>query len=77
MGMRGVRLEGERMNSHRFKVGQSVNYTPGFVGRGNADAVCKITHLLPAVEDEFQYRIRSASEPYERVAKESQLNRTA
>jgi hypothetical protein len=65
------------MSNHRFKVGQTVNYTPGFMGSVNAEAVFKITHLLPAEDDEFQYRIRSASEPYERVAKEGQLNRAA
>jgi len=65
------------MSDHRFKVGQTVNYTPGFIGGVTADAVFKIMHLLPADDEEFQYRIRSASEPYERVAKESQLNRAA
>ena len=65
------------MSNHRFKVGQTINYTPGFIGSVNADAVFKSTHLLLAQDDEFQYRIRSAFEPYERVAKESQLNRAA
>ena len=66
---------GNAMSNHRFKVGQTVNYTSRFIDGVNADVVFKITHLLPAEDDEFQYRIRSASEPYERVAKESQLNR--
>ena len=65
------------MSDHRFKVGQTVSYTPVFSGTVKADSVFKITHLLPAEDDELQYRIRSASEPYERVAKESQLNRAA
>jgi hypothetical protein len=70
-------LMGNAMSNHRFKVGQTVNYTPGFIGDANADAVFKITHLLPAEDDEFRYRKKSPSEPYERVAKESQLNRAA
>jgi hypothetical protein len=65
------------MNNHKFKVGQTVNYTPRFIATVNADAIFKITQLLPPEGDEFQYRIRSGSEPYERVAKESQLNRAA
>ena len=65
------------MSDHKFKVGQTVNYTPTFFRTVNADAIFKITQLLPARDDEFQYRIRTASEPYERVAKESQLNRAA
>ena len=66
---------GDAMSNHRFKVGQTVSYSPIFTGGVDPDAVFKITYLLPAEDDEFQYRIRSASEPYERVAKESQLNR--
>ena len=70
-------LMGNAMSLHRFKVGQTVNYTPGFSGSVKADTVFKITQLMPVADDELQYRIRSASEPYERVAKESQLNRAA
>jgi len=47
------------MNNHKFKVGQTVNYTPRFIGTVNADAIFKITQLLPPEDDEFQYRIRS------------------
>jgi hypothetical protein len=70
-------LMGNAMSNHKFKVGQTVNYTPRFIGTVSADATFKITRLLPAENDELQYRIRSASEPYERVAKESQLDRAA
>jgi hypothetical protein len=70
-------LMGNAMSNHKFKVGQTVNYTPRFIGTVRAGAIFKIRQLLPAEDDELQYRIRSASEPYERVAKESQLNRAA
>jgi hypothetical protein len=53
------------MSLHRFKVGQTVNYTPGFTGSVKADTVFRITQLMPAADDELQYRIRTASEPYE------------
>jgi hypothetical protein len=65
------------MSKHKFKVGQTVSYTTRFIGTASADVIFKITRLLPAEDDELQYRIRNASEPYERVAKESQLNRAA
>ena len=68
-------MMGNAMNNHKFKVGQTVNYAPRLIAAVNADAIFKITQLLPPEGDE--YRIRSASEPYERVAKESQLNRAA
>ena len=58
------------MSDHKFKIGQSVFYTSGPYGRGG---VYKITQLLPPEGDDRQYRIKSASEPHERVVKESQL----
>jgi hypothetical protein len=70
-------MMGNAMSNHKFKVGQTVNYTSRFIATVNAHAIFRITKLLPPEDDEFQYRIRSASEPYERVAKESQLDRAA
>jgi hypothetical protein len=58
---------------HKFKVGQSVQYTSGPHGRGTSSGAYKITQLLPSEGDDYQYRIKSASEPHERVVKESQL----
>jgi hypothetical protein len=46
----------------------------GPFGRGSAGAVYKITQLLPPEGEDCQYRIKSPSEPHERVVKESQLN---
>ena len=41
----------------------------------NAHAVYTILKLLPAGADgEFQYRIKNADEPHERVVKEHQLS---
>ena len=62
------------VSHHKFKVGQSVNYASGPFGAG-ASNVYKVTQLLPAEGDDFQYRIKSVAEPHERVAKESQLSR--
>jgi len=39
--------------------------------------IYKVTQLLPPEGDDHQYRIKSASEPHERVVKESQLNRAS
>jgi hypothetical protein len=61
------------MSDHKFKVGQSVHYTSGPYGRGTASGAYKVTQVLPAEGDDRQYRIKSASEPHERVVKESQL----
>jgi hypothetical protein len=65
----------DSVSSHRFRIGQSVNYTSGPFGVGSGSGVYKITQLLPPEGDDFQYKIKSAAEPHERVAKESQLDR--
>ena len=61
---------------HKFKVGQSVSFSTAFFG-GSTSGIYTIMQLLPPEGDEFQYRIKSAAEPHERVAKESQLLRAA
>ena len=69
-------MEGS-VQDHKFKVGQSVSFTSGPFGRGGTNGIYKVTQLLPLDGDDFQYRIKSASEPHERVVKESQLNRVS
>ena len=62
---------------HKFKVGQSVSFMSGPFGRGGTNGIYKITQLLPPEGDDYQYRIKNGDELYERVVKESQLNRIA
>ena len=40
-------MMGNAMNNHKFKVGQTVNYAPRLIAAVNADAIFKITQLLP------------------------------
>jgi len=63
------------LGGHRFKVGQSVNYTSGPRCQDGSSGVYKITRLLPPEGDERHYRIKRASELHERVAKETDLKR--
>jgi hypothetical protein len=65
------------VSEHKFKVGQSVRYASGPFGRGSVNGIYKVVQLLPAEGDDCQYRIKSASEPHERVVKESKLSRVA
>jgi hypothetical protein len=60
------------MSDHKFKVGQPV----GFRGGGSRTDVFKIMQCLPPQGADFQYRIRGVNEPHDRVAKESELERT-
>jgi hypothetical protein len=63
------------MSNHKFKIGQSVNCTSGSFGAIRGSGIYTITQLLPPEGDDFQYKIKSAAEPHERVVKESELDR--
>lgn len=78
--MRGERqgvVDGRRavLRTHKFSIGQTVRYTAGPYSRLGASGTFKIVKLLPPDGDEQQYRIKSPGEAFERVAKESQLDR--
>ena len=62
------------MDSHRYRVGQSVHYSSNMLRHFAAAGSFRIVKLLPPEGDEQQYRIKSPTEPHERVAKESQLD---
>lgn len=61
------------MSHHKFKLGQSVQYVTSKLQAETSPGGFKITRLLPSAGHDQQYRIKNASEPYERVAQESQL----
>jgi hypothetical protein len=61
-------------DAHKYKIGQSVHYSSNVMNRFGIRGSFRVVQLLPPEGDERQYRIKSASEPYERVAKESQLD---
>jgi hypothetical protein len=61
------------MSEHKFKIGELVNY----LSRGGSLGVYQITQLLPSEGEEFQYRIKNANEPHERMAKEHELRSAA
>jgi hypothetical protein len=63
------------MSDHKFKVGQSVNYLAGTYGREPRSGVFKVMQCLPPQGGDYQYRIRGANEPHDRVARESELER--
>jgi hypothetical protein len=64
------------MSDHKFKVGQTVSYLSRSRGGGSRSDVFKIMQRLPPQGGDYQYRIRGANEPHDRVAKESELERS-
>jgi len=63
--------------AHKFRIGDNVHFIAGLLGRESAGGVYQVVRLLPSEGDEQQYRVKSATEPHERVAKQSQLERAA
>ncbi len=53
-----------------------VYYTSPTFGRAAATGSYTVVKLLPSEGDDYQYRIKSSGEAFERVAKESQLDKT-
>jgi len=70
-----VAMIGPALRTHKFHVGQTVFYTSSPITRPGASGSYKVVRLLPSDGDDYQYRIKHAGEAFERVAKESQLER--
>lgn len=59
--------------THKYLIGDSVYFTASNVARPAAGGIYEIIRLLPTDGSDCQYRIKSQSEAFERVAMESQL----
>ena len=62
------------MPSHKFKVGQLVTIRPA-IHQNVPGGTYEVIKQLPENGGEFQYRIKSANEPHERVVREGELTR--
>ena len=65
------------MAEHKFKVGQMVELVPAHFGLIPSGRAYKVLRLLPRDAGQHQYRIKTITEEFERVAKESDLVRSA
>jgi hypothetical protein len=63
------------LKTHKYQVGEMVYFTSPTFGRAAATGSYTVVKLLPSEGDDYQYRIKSSGEAFERVAKESQLDR--
>ena len=61
------------LKEHKFEIGQTVYFTSRPIGHMAANSTYQVVKLLPSDGADFQYRIKSANEAFERVARESQL----
>ncbi len=63
----------ERVLKHKYPVGATVYFTASNVSRPAATGTYEVIRQLPSEGDDCQYRIKSSTEAFERVARESQL----
>jgi hypothetical protein len=70
-----MRSKGTPPAEHKFQAGQRVTLAPSLTNRSVASGGYVVTRQLPERDGEFEYRIKSLSEPHERVARESELAR--
>ena len=61
------------MSVHKFKIGQMVEFQPLRSGLPPSSRDYKIIRLQPPEEGNPLYRIKSSSEAFERIAKETEL----
>jgi hypothetical protein len=62
------------LSVHKFKVGQTVDFSPGRGTMSSGSRLYKIVKLLPSEGGQLLYRIKGSSEPFERVAREMDLS---
>ena len=68
-------FESPMLKTHKYQIGQTVCFTSRPIGHMAVNDIYRVVKLLPSDGEDYQYRIKSANEAFERVAKESQLDR--
>ena len=63
----------DRAVKHKWTIVEVGYFTASKVSRPAASGTYEVIRLLPTDGDDCQYRIKSSTEAFERVAKESQL----
>ncbi len=61
------------LEQHKFRIGQLVSFSPGKSALAASTRDYKIVRLMPPENGTPCYRIKSVSEPFERVASENEL----
>lgn len=62
--------------THKFAVGAQVYYAPGYTAAAARGRYTVVRHLPVENDNKLVYRIKNATESFERTAEEHQLSRT-
>lgn len=63
------------MSEHKFSVGQTVEFSPGWPSDRSIRGQYTVVRLYPKTGDVSQYRIKSKRDGHERMVVENQLER--
>jgi hypothetical protein len=63
------------MPDHKFRIGEMVQLPP-MISRNRPGGVYEVTKRLPKTAGEYEYRVKSIKERYERVVRESELEKS-
>jgi hypothetical protein len=66
----------DAMATHKFAVGQMVNFLPDAHQEHTKGELFEIVRLLPEAGEALQYRVKSETDGHERVVREDQLVRS-
>jgi hypothetical protein len=66
-------IKGVSQPGHKFKVGQTLSFSPSAFDAAARKGQYRVVSLLPAEGGDNQYRIKNTLDSHERVVKESQL----
>ncbi len=61
------------MLDHKFRIGETLHFTPSAFDRSAPRGLYEVVRLLPAESMGFQYRVKCVADGHERVVAESQL----
>jgi hypothetical protein len=61
---------------HRFAVGSTVQLSSLVLSRNTVQGPYEVLAQLPQRDGEFQYRIKSSREPYQRIVRQDELEPT-
>lgn len=62
------------MSDHKYQIGDFVDFNSRQIGMRASAERCEILRLLATDGDDPQYRVKCATETFERVVRESQLH---
>jgi hypothetical protein len=62
------------VSGHKYNVGEFVDFNSRQIGMRASAERCEILRLLATDGDDPQYRVKCATESFERVVRESQLH---